>query len=413
MFILWGIVYGVILQAQQNPRELRGVAIASTEGMIERIDDGSYRVHSQANAEISYLVIKLDHPIHKIDWKCECPDYRYRHGVCKHIHAVRFSQLLRAKAESKNFGFALTLDESLCISCGSNSIVKDGMRKNRTESIQRFLCKNCGYRFTVNYGFQKMKNSPKIITLVIDLYMKGCSYRKIVDHLQQFYELKVNASTVLRWIQKYTNVMKEFTDSLGSELKLSPVWHLDETLINIKDTEPTGKGFYSYMWTCMDSETRFLLACEVSKHRTIADGTKMLKKAYELADSKPMAIISDSYHAYGQIINDVFYTNTKPRPVHIKTKAIKDGMDNIRIERQFGELKDRTKVMRGIGNDDGAQILMDLHRINHNFVKKHMGLDNKTPAEIAGIDLPLRENKWLDLIRISTSHRTNLKSKSK
>jgi hypothetical protein len=76
-------------------------------------------------------------------------------------------------------------------------------------------------------------------------------------------------------------------------------------------------------------------------------------------------------------------------------------MDNVRIERQFGEIKDRTKVMRGIGNDKGAQTHADLHRINHNFIKPHMGLNNQTPAEVAGINLPLGRNKWFQLIRIS------------
>ncbi len=48
---------------------------------------------------------------------------------------------------------------------------------------------------------------------------------------------------------------------------------------------------------------------------------------------------------------------------------------------------------------------MDLHRINHNFVKPHMGLNNQTPAQVAGINLPLGENKWLDLIKISAKHK--------
>ncbi len=386
---------------KQNPRELRGVAIASTEGMITRLNDTTYRVKSQTDLTISYLVIKLDHPIHKINWKCECPDYRYRDVVCKHIHAVRLSQLLRAKVESRNFGFALAMNEPTCLSCGSKSFVKDGLRKNKSGAIQRYTCNSCDYRFTANYGFQKMKNSPKIITLVIDLYTKGCSYRKIVDHLQQFYEIKVNASTILRWIQKYSNIMKEFLDSLDIPALSGHRWLCDETLVNIKDTQPMGKGLYSYAWACMDSDTRFLLALEISKHRSIPDGVKMLKKAQKVAKGRPMAIVTDSYGAYSQIVTTATYSRTKPRPIHVKTKAIAKGMDTIRLERHFGELKSRTKTMRGLGNDQGAKIYADLHRINHNFVKKHMGLNNQTPAQVTGLDLALGQNRWLDLIKIS------------
>ncbi len=39
--------------------------------------------------------------------------------------------------------------------------------------------------------------------------------------------------------------------------------------------------------------------------------------------------------------------------------------------------------------------------INYNFNRKHMTLDNKTPAEIAIPHLKLGINSWLDLIRLS------------
>lgn len=44
---------------QQNPRELRGLAIASNEDMISRINDATWRVRSQTNIEIAYTVIAL------------------------------------------------------------------------------------------------------------------------------------------------------------------------------------------------------------------------------------------------------------------------------------------------------------------------------------------------------------------
>lgn len=386
----------------QTSRELRGIAIASTEDMITRINETTWRVCSQSNFALSYLVTKLDHYVHKMNWKCECPDYRYRDVVCKHIHAVRLSSLLRAKAESTNFGFALALDEPVCLSCGCKQLIKSGLRKNKYGDVQRYKCQSCGFRFTVNLGFQKMKNSPKIITLIMDLYVKGCSTRKIVQHLQDFYELKVDHSTIVRYVQRYTEVIKQFVDSLTPQL--SGVWHADETLINIKDTERMGKGLYAYAWACMDSQTRFLLACEISKHRYATDGASMFRKAKDVAKGKPMVIITDSYQGYKQAVKDVFYTNTKPRPIHIKTKAIKNGMTNIKIERHFGELKNRTKTMRGLGNDKGAQTYMDAHRINHNFIKPHMALNNQTPAEVAGINLRLGQNKWLDLIKISARY---------
>lgn len=82
-------------------------------------------------------------------------------------------------------------------------------------------------------------------------------------------------------------------------------------------------------------------------------------------------------------------------------------MDNVRIERHFGELKNRTKSMRGLGNDKSAQTYMDIHRINHNFIKPHEGLNGKTPAEICGIKVE-GKNKWITLIQnaINSTNRT-------
>ncbi len=52
--------------------------------------------------------------------------------------------------------------------------------------------------------------------------------------------------------------------------------------------------------------------------------------------------------------------------------------------------------MRGIKRDD-TPILKGV-QIYHNYIKPHMGLDGKTPAEKAGIKVE-GENKWITLIQ--------------
>ena len=39
--------------------------------------------------------------------------------------------------------------------------------------------------------------------------------------------------------------------------------------------------------------------------------------------------------------------------------------------------------------------------INYNFVRKHLALHGKTPAEVSIPNLKLGINKWLDLIKLS------------
>jgi len=44
---------------------------------------------------------------------------------------------------------------------------------------------------------------------------------------------------------------------------------------------------------------------------------------------------------------------------------------------------------------------MDDFRIYYNFIRPHMALNGKTPAQKVGIELTSEENKWLSLIKKS------------
>ncbi len=54
------------------------------------------------------------------------------------------------------------------------------------------------------------------------------------------------------------------------------------------------------------------------------------------------------------------------------------------------------KIVRGIKKEDTA--IIDGYQIYHNYVKPHMSLDGKTPAEACGIDVK-GNNKWITLIQ--------------
>jgi hypothetical protein len=66
------------------------------------------------------------------------------------------------------------------------------------------------------------------------------------------------------------------------------------------------------------------------------------------------------------------------------------------MERLNGEIRDREKVTRNLKKDD-TPILTGM-QIFHNYIRPHMGLNGKTPADLAGIEVE-GENKWLTLIQ--------------
>jgi Integrase core domain len=72
------------------------------------------------------------------------------------------------------------------------------------------------------------------------------------------------------------------------------------------------------------------------------------------------------------------------------------GQTNNRIERMNGTLRERVKVQRGWKSTKTQ--LAEGQRIQSNFVKPHMALNGKTPAQAAGMGVQSRD-KWMELLR--------------
>ncbi len=56
--------------------------------------------------------------------------------------------------------------------------------------------------------------------------------------------------------------------------------------------------------------------------------------------------------------------------------------------------------MRGFKSKDSGSAFTELRRIVYNFVRTHLGI-GKTPADEAGLMMPLGNNKLLNLISLS------------
>jgi len=376
----------VVNNASQQ-REIRGLAILAMGSQIKRIDASTYRVKSQSGNGW-YLVARKG-----LEWSCECLDHVNRNVVCKHIYAVELSQTLRQRVVSENLGIEeICGPEKVCKRCGSSHIIKQGIRRNKMENAQRFLCKGCGYKFVVKEsGFHKMKNQPKIVTLALDLYFKGISYRKIVDHLKQFYGIKVSHVAIIKWVRKYTQLMKGYTDSLTPQT--SGIWHTDEMAINIK-------GEYNWLWNVMDHETRFLLASQISQKREVKDARNVFQNAKKVANGKPQIMVTDGLRAYDEAFKKEFFTLRNPRVKHIRKPRFVDKANNNMIERMQGSIRERDKVLRALKNREENQLINGF-RLYYNFIRPHQALNGLTPAEMANLNLNLEQNKWLSLIKQS------------
>ena len=75
---------------------------------------------------------------------------------------------------------------------------------------------------------------------------------------------------------------------------------------------------------------------------------------------------------------------------------MKGDRNNNKMERLNGEFRDREKVTRGLKKDDSP--IIDGCQLYHNYIRPHMGLDGRTPAEVCGIKIE-GNNKWMTLIQ--------------
>lgn len=360
-------------------REERGQAIANNEGQVKRIDDLLYIVKSQSgNGE--YTVNKVNS-----EWLCDCPDNKYRHIPCKHIHAVNFS--LTIKAEVANNRIIQEINIQNCRYCSSNRIVKAGLRKNQKGNIQKYLCRECGHYFTINLGFEKMKATPQIITSAMQLYFTGESLRNV----QKFLKLQgvtISHVSILKWIEKYTALMKDYVEKIKPNV--SDTWRADEMYVKVA-------GNMKYLYAMMDDETRFWIAQEVAESKYKHDSREIFYKARWLMQKQPKVFITDGLPTYKTNARRIF-----PEAKHIRQITLKGTLHNNKMERMNGEVRDREKTMRGLKKPDTA--ILKGYQIYHNYIRPHEALNGKTPSEACGIKIN-GKNKWITLIQNASKNR--------
>ncbi|WP_278974308.1 IS6 family transposase [Nitrosopumilus sp.] len=363
-----------------NQRETKGKEIALKSDLI-RVSDYHYHVHSQTTNR-DYDVIKSDGI-----WHCDCPDHRFRKICCKHIHAIEFSLKIREEVRERNKVIIEPVSIDSCRFCKGKNLKKYGIRKNKHYAIQRFLCSDCHKTFSLNLGFEKMKHNPKGITTAMQLYFSGESLRNVSKSLKLL-GMEVSHQTVYNWIERYTKLMEKYLEKITPQV--GDAWRADEIYMKIK-------GDLKYVFAMMDDETRYLIAQEVGDRKEGHDARGLLRKSKEVTGTKPKVFITDGLESYHQAYKKEFWTVKRDtRTLHIKHIHLQGDMNNNKMERLNGEIRDREKVMRGLKKKDTP--LLKGYEIFHNYFRTHSALDNMTPSEACGIEIN-GDNKWITLIQ--------------
>lgn len=354
------------------------LAIVARGDQIQTVSPTEFVVRSQSQLGVSYTV-----RVTRDRWECTCQFFQTAGRIsCIHIYACRFRDGFKTGV--------LPPVDGLCTRCQSGDVIRRGSRRTKLGIVPRFECKSCHYRFGAKDGFQRRHAEAKQIALAIDLYFRGMSVRKIAEHFGQVYSLKVNHTTVYRWVAHFGKLAAEWMDRQGA--RTGERWHVDETVVSVN-------GDPKYIWNVMDGETRFLMATHVSAGRGMDDTRAPLRKAKAVTPDRPMEVFTDGMNAYPRAVRRELSFRVGDRVIspHHRVPSIRAPESNNRIERLHGSEKERIKVMRGFDTDKGTAALVEGFRTHYNLIRTHQALGT-TPGVAAGFP-ELSGFKWHELLK--------------
>lgn len=273
-----------------------------------------------------------------------------------------------------------------CKYCSSTNIVRYG----QTGGVQYWWCKECKRKFADNDAITGMKTPLTQVSAALGMYYRGMSIDEIRYQIDQQTNNCPSDSTVYEWITRFTseavNRLQDYKPNVGD------TWIADETVLDIG-------GNKVWFWDLIDVKTRFLIASHMSFTRTSQHAKTLVEKASKRAGKTPKAIITDKLYAYLDGIELAFGADTE----HVQSKGFQVQPNTNLIERFHGTLKSRTKVMRGLKTPETALSILDGWLVYYNFFRPHESLGGRTPAEKAGLDVPIKN--WLDVVKQSDEER--------
>jgi transposase-like protein len=213
--------------------------------------------------------------------------------------------------------------------------------------------------------------------------------------------------------------LKKNEQKLGTP-KIKGRIHFDEKYVWVKDN-------WEYRLTAIDCKTKMVLAELVVVERTLDACVIFLKQiknwCYEqmleqyrkelkktAKNRKLILFVSDKFGNYKTAWKKLFSRITKINfGVPIASKKLGLKHNNNSVERHNRELGRRFDALNFFQSHEGAQSTSTVCNVLHNYITPHCTLGGKTPAEVAGLILPLGTNKLLDLIKIARKAEMTIK----
>ena len=89
--------------------------------------------------------------------------------------------------------------------------------------------------------------------------------------------------------------------------------------------------------------------------------------------------------------------------MYLSETSLASDHNNNKMERLNGEVRGREKVIRSLKKKDTP--ILTGYQLFHNYIRPHMALDGKAPADMYGIEIG-GENKWKTIIENASKTET-------
>lgn len=272
--------------------------------------------------------------------------------------------------------------EEYTVSCPNNDggkIIKIGFQAGK----QRYRCKTCDKKFREPDAFQEGRHFPvQQIGAALQGYFDGQSYREAARSIGRTFRTDApDEASVFRWVQGYSRAAAE--EMRKHKVPTGREWVADEMQVNVG-----GKPYW--LWNVQDKRSRYLLATHLTPKRDTRAGEIVMRKARETAANTPKVIRTDKLTSYTPAIKKLF-----PQAQHLQSEGLREKINNNLSERMQGILRERDKVLRAMKTRETGQNYLDGWAVDYNVFRPHLGIDERTPAQAAGMKVPFKD--WRDV----------------
>ena len=344
-----------------------------------------------------------------------------------------------------------------CIECMGDHIIKWGFTGEGESRRQRYKCKNpeCECTFVYRGGFERMRKPVWAILRAFNDFFKGHTPKDVADTLakgMQIPELEqlmghaaqgvadaigklkceVDRSSIYRWFAKFIPITHEYLrqipirtgehvaadevcmsgdDEDENDAKKSAAADAppeepkepDETLAaedaHAAHAPPEkSKRKKRYLFSTTEISTRFCLAFEMADHKDGFNATNLLKETRRRMGKVPAVFTTDCLPSYIKAHQAVFAAKNPldKHSVHISDSCLNNKKKHNNFQERFnGTYRKSQRPRQNIPSPRSP--LITGFFVYYNFVRPHSSLNERTPAEAAGIIIH-GADKWRTII---------------